>query len=119
MLLARRAMARETMFEEMKRYVRFGEQDAHCLAALHPHAAPHLPRIAAEFYDRIREHEPAHNVLSGEEQINRLQQSLVGWMHRVLSGPHDEAYFQETAKIGKIHVRIGLEQRYMFTAMAL
>jgi signal transduction histidine kinase len=40
-------------------------------------------------------------------------------MDRVCSGPHDEAYFHETAKIGRMHVRVGLPQRYMLTAMAL
>ena len=32
-------------------------------------------------------------------------------MDRVCSGPRDEAYFRETSKIGRIHVRIGLPQR--------
>ncbi|WP_437671101.1 protoglobin domain-containing protein [Sorangium sp. So ce131] len=111
--------ARETLFEEIKRYVRFGEEDARWLAALRAHAAPHFPRIADEFYDRIREHEDAHAVFAGEEQVERLKASLVRWMTRVCTGPYDAAYFEETAKIGRIHVRVGLPQRYMFTAMAL
>jgi PAS domain S-box-containing protein len=111
--------APETIFDEMKRYVRFGPQDTARLFALRPHAAPHFPRIAAEFYDRIREHEQAHDVFTGEEQVDRLKKSLVRWMARILTGPYDDAYFAETAKIGRIHVRVGLPQRYMFTAMAL
>src|SRR4051812_4794601 len=107
------------MFEEMKRYVRFGEADEALLQRLRAHAAPHFPRIAGEFYDRIREHEDAHAVFSGEEQIHRLRSSMVRWMDRVLSGPYDEAYFEQTAKIGRMHVKIGLPQRYMLTAMAL
>ena len=107
------------MFEEMKRYIRFADEDERLLVRLRPLAAPHFQRIAEEFYDRIREHEDAHAVLTGEAQIVRLQSSLVRWMERVCSAPHDEAYFQETAKIGRMHVRIGLPQRYMFTAMAL
>jgi PAS domain S-box-containing protein len=107
------------MFEEMKRYIRFADEDERLLVLLRPVAAPHFQRIAAEFYDRIREHEDAHAVFTGEAQIVRLQSSLVRWMERVCSAPHDEAYFEETAKIGRMHVRIGLPQRYMFTAMAL
>jgi PAS domain S-box-containing protein len=110
---------RETLFEEMKRYVRFGADDAARLAALRPHAEPHFARIAAEFYDRIREHEQAHDVFTGEEQVERLRRSLIRWLGRVLTGPYDEAYFSETANIGHAHVRVGLPQRYMFTAMAL
>lgn len=109
----------ETRFEELKRYVRFDQDDARALGVLRPIAAPEFVRIAREFYERIREHEDAHAVFTGEEQIERLQRSMVRWMDRVLSGPYDEVYFGETLKIGRVHVRVGLPQRYMFTAMAL
>lgn len=109
----------ESLYEEMKRYVRFTDADARALAELHPHAAPRFARIAAEFYERIREHEAAHDVLKDEAQVARLQRSLVRWLDRILTGPHDEAFFVETAKIGRVHVRVGLPQHYMLTAMAL
>src|SRR5690349_15471512 len=101
------------MFEEMKRYVRFDEGAGRLLQRFHVVASPHFPRIAGEFYDRIREHEAAHAVLIDEAQIARLQGSLVRWMDRVCAGPRDEAYFQETAKIARTHVRVGLPQRYV------
>ncbi len=40
-------------------------------------------------------------------------------MGRILSGVYDEAYCSESLKIGRVHVKVGLPQRYMFTAMAL
>jgi PAS domain S-box-containing protein len=109
----------ESIFDEMKRYVRFGNADEAKLSRFWTLAAPEFQRIAAEFYDRIREHEGAHAVFTGEEQIARLQRSLVRWMDRVFSRHHDAAYYEESAQIGRVHVRIGLPQRYMFTAMAL
>ena len=112
-------MPGETRFQELKRYVRFDARDARLLLAFREHAAPEFPRIALEFYDRIREHIDAHEVLHGEEQILRLQQSLVDWMSRVCGGVYDEAYQEQTSRIGRIHVKIGLPQRYMLTAMAL
>jgi len=112
-------MTNETRFQEIKRYVRLDEQDARLLRAFGELARPELPRIAQEFYDRIREHEDAHSVFTGEEQIQRLQRSLVEWMTRVCSGTYDESYHERTSIIGRVHVRIGLPQRYMLTAMAL
>jgi PAS domain S-box-containing protein len=112
-------MPAETRFQEIKRYVRLDERDAELLQAFGKLAAPDLPRIAQQFYDRIREHEEAHAVFTGEEQIQRLQRSLVAWLTRVCSGPYDEAYHEQTSTIGRVHVRIGLPQRYMLTAMAL
>ena len=109
----------ETRFDELKRYVRFDADDASTLLALRPLAAPQFTRIAREFYERIREHEEAHAVFSGEAQIERLQRSMVRWMDRLLSGTYDEAYYEQTLAIGRMHVRVGLQQRYMFTAMAL
>jgi PAS domain S-box-containing protein len=109
----------ESRFEELKRYVGLDGEDARLLAELRAPAQPHFLRIAREFYDRIREHEEAHAVFKDEAQMARLQDSLQLWMARLLSGRYDETYFQETLKIGRVHVRVGLPQRYMFTAMAL
>jgi len=112
-------MASETRFQELKRYVRFDDRDAALLVAFREHAEPHFPRIAQEFYDRIREHSEANDVLTGEPQVQRLQRSLVAWLTRVCSGTYDDGYHEQTAQIGRVHVRIGLPQRYMLTAMAL
>src|SRR5450755_56606 len=112
-------MPQETRFQELKRYVRFDERDAQLLVAFRQRAAPEFPRIAQEFYERIREHSDAHDVFTSEEQIGRLQRSLVLWMARVCGGQYDEHYHEQTSQIGRVHVRIGLPQRYMLTAMAL
>jgi PAS domain S-box-containing protein len=111
--------SQETRFQELKRYVRFGARDAELLLAFRERAAPEFPRIAQEFYDRIREHADAHDVFTGEEQIQRLQRSLVLWLARICGGVYDEQYAEQTAQIGRVHVKIGLPQRYMLTAMAL
>src|SRR3954465_2460977 len=112
-------MPSETRFQELKRYVRFDDRDAQLLVRFRARAEPEFPRIALEFYDRIREHTDAHDVFTGEEQILRLQRSLVAWLSRVCGGQYDEAYHEQTSQIGRVHVKIGLPQRYMLTAMAL
>ncbi len=109
----------ESLYDEMKRYVRFTGEDARRLAAFRPLAAPHFERIAAEFYDRIREHEGAHAVLQNEAQVLRLKRSLVRWLDRLLGGVYDQGYYEESSTIGRVHVRVGLPQHYMLTAMAL
>ncbi len=106
-------------FEELRRYVRFGAEDLENLRAFHELARPQFERISRDFYERIREHEQAHAVLSGEDQIARLQRSLVRWMDRVCTAERDQAYIDETLKIGAVHVRVNLPQRYVFSAMAL
>lgn len=109
----------ETRFDELKRYVRFSPDDSAVLVQFFPHAVPHFERIAQEFYERVREHEGAHNVFRDDAQVERLKTSLVRWMHRLLGGVYDEAYFQETCAIGRAHVQVRLPQHYMFAAMAV
>ena len=47
----------ESLFAELKRYVRFGPADSAALAAFSQVVAPHFGRIAVAFYERAREHE--------------------------------------------------------------
>jgi PAS domain S-box-containing protein len=109
----------ESSFDEMKRYVRWGAGDEAAMRELGLVATPHFRRIADEFYERVREHEDAHAVLRDEAQIERLKETLVRWMVKLCAGPYDASYYEERGKIGRVHVRIGLPQRYMFTALAL
>jgi PAS domain S-box-containing protein len=109
----------ETRLAELKRYVGLSADDAALLAGFRDTAAPHFERIAQEFYDRLRLHDEAHAVFEGEAQIARLQCSLVRWQERVFGGTYDEAYFAETTAFGRVHIKVGLPQRYLVTAMAL
>src|SRR5690606_25094129 len=108
---------RETLFQELKRYMRFGAEDEESLRRLSGLARPHFRAIAEAFYARLAEHDSAHRVFSGPAQIERLKGTLVAWMELLLTGPWDDAYYQKRARIGRTHVRIELQQRYMFGAM--
>lgn len=114
-----RPREREPLAEELKRYVRFSDDDARLLAGVRDAVSPAFRRVAEEFYDRIREHEDAHAVFTSEEQIQRLQRSLVTWQERVFGGTYDAEYFAKTSQVGAVHVRIGLPQRYVVMAMTL
>ncbi|HET9553343.1 MAG TPA: protoglobin domain-containing protein [Anaeromyxobacteraceae bacterium] len=108
----------ETVFEELKRYVKFGEADEAALRAFHPLARDQFQRIAQVFYDRILGHEEASKVLhGGESQVGQLKITLTAWMESLLTGPWDEAYWHQRYRIGRVHVRIGMPQHYMFGAM--
>jgi two-component system, NtrC family, sensor histidine kinase HydH len=109
----------ESLFEEMKRFVRFDADDQRRLGALGPHAAPCLPGIADAFYSRLAEHDQARGLFSGPEQVDRLKRTLRGWMATTLCGPWDQAYFEARARIGSVHVRIGVPPRYVCAAMNL
>ena len=39
------------------------------------------------------------------------------WLEGLFTGPYDAAYYEKRAQIGRVHVKVGLEQRYMLGAM--
>jgi signal transduction histidine kinase len=110
----------ETLFEELKRYVQFDERDERALRSLHEIAAPRFAAIADVFYSRILGHDEARRALTGgESQVGHLKLTLRAWLETLLRGPWDEVYFDARCRIGRIHVRIALPQRYMFGAMSV
>lgn len=109
----------ESVMSELRRYVRFGEEDEAALIAFADKASPYFGPITEHFYARLSEHEAARAVFSGPAQVNRLKGTLQEWMTLLLRGPWDDAYYERRARIGRMHVKISLPQRYMFGAMDL
>lgn len=107
----------EDLWDEMKRYVGFGEADERHLRALAPRLAPHFVEIIDEFYRVITRHPGAAAVLENEKQIERLKGTLRTWLARFFAGPWDAPYYEQRARIGRRHVEINLGQHYMMTAM--
>jgi signal transduction histidine kinase len=107
-----------TFFESIKQYVGFTDGSSVALRTFHPIAEPYFGPIIDDFYDAIEAHPGASAAITGgPAQIERLKQTLVRWLHTMLLGPHDEAYYEMRARIGRVHVRIALPQAFMFTAM--
>ncbi len=105
-------------FSEIKSYIGFGPADAAVLAALRPLLAPQFAGFAEHFYDTIMRHpRAAAAITGGRAQVDRLEASLEAWMDSGLAGPHDRAFYERRARIGRMHVVIGLPQEFMFTAM--
>jgi signal transduction histidine kinase len=103
--------------DELFAYIGFDDTDAARLRALHPMLAPSFPDIADKFYAALWTNRGAAAVLSGPEQIERLRLTLIDWMSTGLLGPYDERFYEKRSRIGRRHVQIGLNHRYMFTAM--
>jgi signal transduction histidine kinase len=107
-------------FEEMKAYIGFDERDASNVRALGPVISDHFESVVDRFYDVIQRHPDARSVLTGDpDQIERLRTTLLAWLERLFEGRFDESYAVSRSAIGHTHVRVGLPQHYMFTAMEI
>lgn len=110
----------EALFLELRRYVGFGPDDEKLLRELHPLVAPSFGPLTDAFYARVLEHQDARAALErGEKQLGQLKDTLAHWLGEAFSGPWDEAYVQRRARIGRVHVEIGLPQHYMVLGMNL
>ncbi len=110
--------AGEHLFDELKRYVDFSAADEARLRAIGPRAAPHIPRIADDFYAHILDHPGARLAITGgDAQVERLKVTLQRWMEGLFTGPWDHDYYELRARIGRRHVAINLPQQYMFSAV--
>ena len=108
----------ESLLSELKRYVGWSPDDEAALRRMHPQLQPRFPEVIEVFYDRILEHQLARAALvGGESQVGHLKVQLAAWLEKLFLGPWDEAYYEQRARIGRMHVRIALPQHYMFAAM--
>ena len=108
----------QSYFDSLKAYVGFTAESSRVLQEVYPVVGPHVATIIDDFYATIEAHPGARQAITGGHvQIERLKQTLRRWLEELFLGPHDEAYLDRRARIGRVHVRIELPQAYMFTAM--
>lgn len=108
-----------TTLASIREYLGLDSRAARRLAAFRPLAAAHFDRVVDDFYDAIQAHPEARAVLTcGPSQLARLKVTLKAWLESLLAGTYDAAYLKAHSRIGRVHVRIGLPQHLMFTAMS-
>lgn len=112
-------MTGSASFDSLKEYVGFTDASAAALREFYPLACPRFPEVVDDFYAAVTAHPDARAAITGgEAQIGQLKATLTAWLDSLLLGPHDDAYLQARVRIGHVHVRIGLPQAYMFTAIS-
>ena len=110
----------ESFIQEMRRYLHLEAEDCGLLRQMGPRMKKYFPEMAERFYAQIPHHPNAFRVFSGgHAQIDRLKQTLQMWATGLFSGVYDEAYAEERYQIGYRHVRIGLDQKYVISAMGI
>ena len=110
-------MADASLLPVLKDYVGFDAESARRLRAMGPLMRASHHRIVDRFYEAILADPGARSVLKDQAQVVRIRGSLLHWLEGLFEGEYDEAYFEKRAKIGRVHVKVGLEQRYMLAAM--
>jgi signal transduction histidine kinase len=110
-------MVDTTLLPVLKHYVQFDAESARRLQAIGPRIKPYQDAIVDRFYAAVLDDPGARAVLKSESQVARLRVTLTQWLEELFGGTYDEVYFEKRARIGRVHVKVGLEQRYMLAGM--
>lgn len=106
--------------DEMKAYVGLTERDRELLERLATVVEPHIEGVIDAFYERALSFPTTRDIMGASPvRLERLRKTLRQWLLELLSGPWDEAYYERRQRIGRTHVRVGLPERYVFTAMCV
>lgn len=113
-------MWEQQFLDELCAYTGFDAEHAASLRAIARYVEPKFDLIVDRFYDAIFKTPRAAAVLTGGvAQVERQKALLRDWLGGLVGGVYDVEYLRLRARIGRTHVRIRLDQRYMFGAMNL
>ncbi len=102
---------------ELRAWLDFGPADEEALRRLWTRVRGRAEEVTERFYAKAMAFPGAARVFNDDAQVERLRVTLLQWLEELLTGPWDEAYFKRRERIGRVHVEVGLESRYMVTAM--
>lgn len=104
------------VFDEMKRFYGFTEGDAANLQAMAGLFAKHGGSITDGFYANMANFPATQRLIEG--RVDTLKATHGRWMSELFHGTYGDAYFENRLRIGKAHVRIGLDPYYVEGVMS-
>jgi len=105
------------IFEAIKKFVGFSDEDAKALKELKPWVEEHGPKITDIFYETIQATPAVAKFVEG--RVDHLKTTHIKWMVELVSGEYGDEYFQSRWRIGEAHVRIGLDPIWVDGTMSL
>jgi signal transduction histidine kinase len=102
----------------IRRALGFGATEEARVREVAPRLVPEIEGWVDAFYERLSADPLALALLKDEATVVRLRRTLTAWFQELLSLPYDAAYERARVEIGRAHVRIGMPQHLMVTAMA-
>jgi len=112
-------MTDHQFIDEIKAVGQLTDKDQALLEEMHPALERQAQNVVDAFYTHLETFEKLHNILHAKPgRVERLKGHLKTWLVGLGAGSYGEDYFEERYRIGKTHVDVGLEPRYVIAAMA-
>lgn len=107
-----------TFFVNLKQRIGFDRHDAETIRELWEVIAPVAVELETRFHQWLLNDPEARVIFSGgPPQIEAQRRAFATWLQDLFTGSYDFEYFDRRIDIGRTHVRIGLPQHQMITAM--
>lgn len=103
------------IYDELKGFLDFGDQDAARLQALGPIFAKHGASITDDFYVVLGKNPETAKLIEG--RVDALKATHARWMAELFTGDYGEGYFNGRMRIGMVHVKVGLSPYYVEATM--
>lgn len=94
------------IFDEIKNFIGFGDDDVAALKSLAPVFAARGAALTDAFYVKLASNPEQNRLIEG--RVDALKRTHNRWMSELFAGEYGEAYFQNRWKIGLAHVRVGV-----------
>jgi hemoglobin-like flavoprotein len=109
----------KSFISEMQALEALTSEEYRLLADMRPALKQHGPAVVDAFYEQLERFDHLREILQAEPgRIEALKGHLTRWLVGLAEGTYKESYFEERYRIGKRHVEVGLEPRYVVAAMA-
>lgn len=102
--------------QQIRDHYLFTDDDAETLRELAPLARENLDRFSQEFYDYLYGVPELAEILDATNRV-RLREMHNGWFISLFSGTYDNHYMNHIIRIGRAHVRVGLNVHFVNAAM--
>jgi hemoglobin-like flavoprotein len=110
-------MTRQEVYDEMKRFLGFGAEDAENLKALRPILGRHQQAITEHFYEALGRFPETAKLIAG--RVDALKRTHGAWFNDLLAGDYGPAYLESRWRIGMAHVRIGMSPYWVEVVMSI
>lgn len=104
---------------EMRKFAGLSDADAALLATMRPALEKHSDQLVAMFYVNLDQSPELSQLLDAKpDRREKLKAHLRAWIISLATGSYDEAYQAKRYQIGRRHVEVGLDPRWVIGAMS-
>jgi uncharacterized membrane protein (DUF373 family) len=103
--------------ESILNHYEFTDQDEALLREMAELFLPVQKRFADDFYRYLQEDDYASAYFRTDSAIAKRKETIIWWLKEILTSRYDNRFLLKLVRIGKTHVKIGLDGHYVNAAM--